>query len=39
MGNVGKLDIRNQEIKPDIQGWLNILHILIVIGFGILVLY
>lgn len=35
-GKVGKLDIRNQEIKPDIQGWLNILHILTVIGFGIL---
>ena len=35
-GNVGKLDIRNQEVKPDIQGWLNILHILTVIGFGIL---
>jgi hypothetical protein len=35
-GNVGKLDIRNQDIIPDIQGWLNILHILTVIGFGIL---
>ena len=36
-GNVGKLDIRNQEVTTsDIQGWLNILHILTVIGFGIL---
>jgi hypothetical protein len=39
-GNVGKLDIRSQETIqntiPDIQGWLNILHILTVIGFGIL---
>ena len=35
-GNVGIIDIRNQEIKPDIQGWRNILQILTVIGFGIL---
>src|SRR6476620_5717730 len=39
-GNVGKLDIRSQETIQktihDIQGWLNILHILTVIGFGIL---
>jgi hypothetical protein len=35
-GMVGKLDIRNQERILDIQGWLNILHITTVIGFGIL---
>jgi hypothetical protein len=39
-GNVGKLDIKSQETIqktiPDIQGWLNILHIVTVIGFGIL---
>jgi hypothetical protein len=35
-GNVGTLDIKSQVMTSAIQEWSNILHILTVIGFGIL---
>lgn len=37
-GDIGKLDLRNQEITtiPDLQKWLNIINIVVTIGFAIL---